>query len=81
MLKVAHAANHRQDVECQVEVLRFLASTPVADYVPALRSTRDGDPSAQVETTSDGPCFIRLVSYLEGTPMVEIGDPGPEQQD
>ncbi len=78
VLKVAHSTTRRSEVECQLEALRFLASTSVAGFVPAVCATHHGDLSTQVETASCGLCFIRLVSYLEGTPMVEFGDPGSD---
>ncbi len=73
VLKVTPPGDHRQMVECQVEALSHLAGTPVAEFVPHILPTRDGERVLQLDL--DGAtCWARLVTYFDGTPLVHRGE-------
>jgi len=73
VLKVTPPGDHRQMVECQVEALTHLASTPVAEFVPRILPTREGQSVLPLELDG-GTCWARLVTYCDGTPLVHRGD-------
>ena len=76
VLKVAPVGACRADVECQVEVLRFLASSDVARFLPSVRLSLGGNLLEDVEVEPGRRCFVRLVRYVEGRPVAAVGDPG-----
>jgi 4-aminobutyrate aminotransferase-like enzyme/Ser/Thr protein kinase RdoA (MazF antagonist) len=77
VLKVAPTDTPLEAVECQVSALEFLAETPVAGLVPRVIRARSGDTLVQLEN-GEGPCWARLVSYLDGTPLVNLNDRPPQ---
>jgi 4-aminobutyrate aminotransferase-like enzyme/Ser/Thr protein kinase RdoA (MazF antagonist) len=60
-------------MDCQVSALERLASTPVAGVVPRIVPTRTGE-ALLAWDEGEGPSWVRVVSYLEGTPLVDRGD-------
>ncbi len=73
VLKVTPPGDHREMVECQVEALTHLAATPVAEFVPQILATRAGERVLPLEIDG-GTCWVRLVTYFDGTPLVHRGE-------
>jgi len=73
VLKVTPPGDHQEMVECQVEALTHLADTPVAEFVPRVVMTREGQMVLPLETNG-ATCWARLVTYFDGTPLVHRGD-------
>jgi 4-aminobutyrate aminotransferase-like enzyme/Ser/Thr protein kinase RdoA (MazF antagonist) len=77
VLKVSPGGTDRAAVECQVGALGFLADTPVARLVPQVIRDREGLDLVPVDGP-DGPGWARLVTYLDGTPLVNVGERPPQ---
>jgi 4-aminobutyrate aminotransferase-like enzyme/Ser/Thr protein kinase RdoA (MazF antagonist) len=73
VLKVTPPGDHREMVECQVEALTHLAASPVAEFVPHILATREGERVLPMEIDG-GTCWARLVTYFDGTPLVHRGE-------
>jgi len=70
VLKVSPVNADRESLECQIAALRHLQASPVAPLVQRPVSTTDGlDLLAAVDDVGN-PRWVRLVSYLEGVPLV-----------
>ena len=69
VLKVAPASADRAELEAQVAVLRHLEGSPIAGLVPALCAAGDGRDLIEVEDDGGRELVLRVVSYLEGTPL------------
>jgi len=74
VLKVAPADTHREELDCQIAVLRHLASGPVAALVPRVVPTTAGLDLLSVEDPAGSKRRARMVSYLEGTPLALVED-------
>jgi 4-aminobutyrate aminotransferase-like enzyme len=70
VLKISRAGADEQALECQIQTLRFLDTSPVAHLVQRVLPTRDGRCLVPLELGTEGPCWVRVLSYLSGTPLV-----------
>ncbi|HSO24892.1 MAG TPA: aminotransferase class III-fold pyridoxal phosphate-dependent enzyme [Chondromyces sp.] len=77
VLKVSPVNGGAEAIECQVKALAFLADTPVAGLVPRVLCDRSGADLVSLEL-GGAPCRARLVSYLDGTPLVNLNDRPPQ---
>jgi 4-aminobutyrate aminotransferase-like enzyme/Ser/Thr protein kinase RdoA (MazF antagonist) len=73
VLKIAPPDTLRDTVDCQIQALTHLAEGPLAELVPEVRATLDGELLATVDA-GDGECWTRVVTYLDGSPLVNRGD-------
>jgi len=77
VLKVSPPGDSRDAVERQVKALQHLSTTPVSGLVPQVLPIFDGSELLSVEV--DGhQCWARMVSYLDGTPLVHRNDRPPQ---
>lgn len=72
VLKVAPISAVTLEIECQLAVLRFLASTDLGPMVPALVPDREGRGVGRVRTTSGENMLIRTITYLPGRPLATV---------
>ena len=77
VLKISPADTDRTTLECQVAVLGHLASSPLATLVPRVVPTAAGLDLLSIEDAAGAPRWARMLSYLEGTPLVHIEDRPP----
>jgi 4-aminobutyrate aminotransferase-like enzyme len=77
VLKVSPVDTAAEAVECQVRALEFLADTPVSGLVPRVLRDRSGNDLVCLEDLGVA-CRARLVSYLDGAPLVNLNDRPPQ---
>ena len=77
VLKVSPAGDSREAVDCQVKALQHLGNTPVAGLVPQVLPIFDGNELLSVEVDGQQ-CWARMVSYLDGTPLVHRNERPPQ---
>jgi 4-aminobutyrate aminotransferase-like enzyme/Ser/Thr protein kinase RdoA (MazF antagonist) len=77
VLKIAPPGTKCEWLQCQVSVLLHLAASPVADLVPRVIPTRDGQSLLLLDEGSTRPRWARLMSYLEGTPLAKVAERSP----
>ena len=70
VLKVSPLDADRVSLECQIAVLRHLQASEVAGFVQRPVPTTDGLDLLAAEDGDGNPRWVRLVSYLEGVPLV-----------
>jgi len=73
VLKISPEGTALEALECQVAVLRFLEATPLADLVPCVLLSRYGRSLTPLGEAGFG--WVRVVSFLEGTPLARHGAP------
>ena len=69
VLKISHEGVDEQALDCQIQALRFLETSPLAHLVPRVLPAADGRCLIPFEAGEGGPCWVRALSYLEGTPL------------
>ncbi len=69
VLKSAPPGARRESIECQVLALDHLAESALAEMIPRVVATADRDRLRPVDF-GDGPSWSRVVTYLDGTPLV-----------
>ena len=72
VLKVSPVDADRESLECQIAVLRHLRESPVASLVQRAVPTVTGSDLLEAKDDDGQPRWVRLVSYLEGIPLVEL---------
>lgn len=72
VLKVSPIDAERESLECQIAVMRHLQESPVAALVQRAVPTVTGSDLLVVEDNDGKPRWVRLVSYLEGVPLVGL---------
>lgn len=78
VLKVSPIGADRKSLECQIAVMRHLQGSPVATLVQRAVPTLTGSDLLTVEDHDGQPRFVRLVSYLDGIPLVEVNQRPPQ---
>jgi hydroxylysine kinase len=69
VLKIANPAEHALEIDFQIELLRHIAHVDPSLPVPRVVPDADGK-LRSLHMASDGTArFVRVVSYLEGTPL------------
>jgi 4-aminobutyrate aminotransferase-like enzyme/Ser/Thr protein kinase RdoA (MazF antagonist) len=76
VLKLSPPGASRVAMDCQVNALSTLAATPVAGVVPRVVPTRTGE-ALLAWDEGEGTSWVRVVTYLEGTPLVDHSDRPP----
>ncbi len=77
VLKISPAAADETSIRCQVEVLRYLATTSLADLFQEVEPSVDGSILVDVEARDGGRHLVRLLSYLPGHKLAHL----PEHPD
>ncbi len=72
VLKVSPIDTARESLECQIAVLRHLQASPVAPLFQRPIPTTDGLDLLATEDNDGNHRWVRLVSYLEGVPLVAL---------
>ena len=72
VLKVSPVGADRRSLECQIAVLRHLRDSSVAGLVQKAVPTESGLDLLPVEDGDGQIRWVRLVSYLDGIPLVEL---------
>jgi 4-aminobutyrate aminotransferase-like enzyme/Ser/Thr protein kinase RdoA (MazF antagonist) len=70
VLKIANGIEERAMLEAQNQVMNHLAKS--VSFCPRVLPTRDGEEIATVRSTDGEEHFIRLVTYLPGTPLGKV---------
>jgi 4-aminobutyrate aminotransferase-like enzyme/Ser/Thr protein kinase RdoA (MazF antagonist) len=78
VLKVSPIDTDRVSLECQIAVLRHLQGSPVAGLVQRAVPTLTAGDLWRTKNDDEQPRWVRLVSYLEGTPLVELDQRPPQ---
>ncbi len=76
VLKLSRPGMRREAIECQVAALNHLAEGSLAEMIPRVINTTTGDALFEADL-GDGPSWIRLVTYLDGSPLVNRSDRPP----
>jgi Ser/Thr protein kinase RdoA (MazF antagonist) len=77
VLKISPPGTPREVLENQASVLLHLASGELAELIPRIVPTTRGAVVGRVESGDEGPRWARLLTYLEGRPLVELDDRPP----
>jgi Ser/Thr protein kinase RdoA (MazF antagonist) len=77
VLKVAPPNTPRDALEVEASALSHLASSSVAALVPRVVPGSDGQVIHEVDTLEGLPYRVRLLTFLEGRPLVELGTRSP----
>jgi len=70
VLKISREGVDEQVLDCQLQALRFLETSPVTHLVQRVLPATDGRSLIPFESGEGGPRWVRVLSYLEGTPLV-----------
>src|SRR5882724_9081319 len=76
VLKIANALEDRALLEAQNEAMRYLAGR--VSFCPRILPTISENDIPLVEATTGSAHFVRLVTYLPGTPLAKISEQSPE---
>jgi len=74
VLKISREGVDEQVLDCQLQALRFLETSPVAHLVQRVLTATDGRCLIPFETGGGEPRWVRVISYLEGTPLANLSD-------
>jgi len=74
VLKISREGADEQALDCQVQALRFLEPSPVAHLVQKALPAADGRHLVPYEPSGGGPCWVRVLSFLDGSPLVNHQD-------
>jgi 4-aminobutyrate aminotransferase-like enzyme/Ser/Thr protein kinase RdoA (MazF antagonist) len=72
VLKISRPGADEQILECQIQELRFLESSPVAHLVQRVLPATDGRRLFPIACEGGGRCLVRILSYLDGAPLVNF---------
>lgn len=78
VLKISPSGIKREALTTQLSALLHLTTGELAPLVPGVVPTLGGRVVAKIEEIVDGPRWARLLTYLEGTPLVRIQARPPE---
>ena len=71
VLKISREGVDERALDCQIQVLKFLEESAVALLVQRVRPAADGRCLIPIETGDGGLRWVRVFSYLEGTPLAK----------
>jgi 4-aminobutyrate aminotransferase-like enzyme/Ser/Thr protein kinase RdoA (MazF antagonist) len=72
VLKISPEGTEEPVLRCQVETLRFLATTGLAPLIQQVVPDRDRRDLLQVSFGDGPPHWVRVYSWLEGFPLVQL---------
>jgi 4-aminobutyrate aminotransferase-like enzyme/Ser/Thr protein kinase RdoA (MazF antagonist) len=78
VLKIAAAAERRETLEFQNEVMDHLGEQVRSAFIPRLRKTDHGDDIATVDDDNKFPHFVRLLTYHPSALLAEVYPHTPE---
>ena len=70
VLKISRENADRVELDYQIEALRFLERSPVAHFVQRVMPTADGHLLVPYDRGESGRCWVRVLSFLDGSPLV-----------
>jgi 4-aminobutyrate aminotransferase-like enzyme len=70
VLKISREEADEQALDCQVQALKFLEESPVAHLVQRVLPTADGRLMVPHDPGTGRPCWVRVLSFLDGSPLV-----------
>jgi len=74
VLKISREGMDVQALECQLQALRHLETSPVAHLVQRVLAASDGRRLVPIASGDGRPCLVRILSYLDGTPLVNCSE-------
>ena len=77
VLKVAHAAEQRNNLDLQNKVLEHLAAHDPSFLLPQVCTTSAGESTATVTTIDGKKHFVRLLTYVPGRILAEVKPHSP----
>jgi len=77
VLKISREGADEQALDCQIQALRFLEPSPVAHLAQKVLPAPDGRHLVPYQPTGGGPCWVRVLSFLDGSPLVNHQDRPP----
>ncbi|MCG6947487.1 MAG: aminotransferase class III-fold pyridoxal phosphate-dependent enzyme [Acidobacteria bacterium] len=77
VLKVSRENTDPTGLEYQIETMRFLENSPVAHLVQRPLPTADGRFLLPFGPGESGRCWVRALSFLGGSPLVDLRDRPP----
>jgi 4-aminobutyrate aminotransferase-like enzyme len=77
VLKISRENTGRVGLEYQIETLRFLETSPVAHLVQRPLPTADGHFLLPYDRNGGEGCWVRILSFLDGSPLVNIRERPP----
>jgi 4-aminobutyrate aminotransferase-like enzyme/aminoglycoside phosphotransferase (APT) family kinase protein len=77
VLKISRENTDRVGLDYQIEALRFLETSPVANFVQRALPTADGHFLLPYDRGEGGRCWVRILSFLDGSPLVNIRERPP----
>jgi 4-aminobutyrate aminotransferase-like enzyme/Ser/Thr protein kinase RdoA (MazF antagonist) len=78
VLKISRENTDRIALEYQIEALRFLENSPVAHFVQRALPTAGGHFLLPYDPPGSGRCWVRILSFLNGSPLVNIRERPPQ---
>jgi len=72
VLKISRPGADEQVLECQIQALKFLEASPVAHLMQRVLPARDGCGLIPVDAGGEGRCWVRVLSFLDGAPLVSF---------
>jgi 4-aminobutyrate aminotransferase-like enzyme len=78
VMKIAPGATDSGSISCQLAALQHLQKTDLRDLLPGIVADRDGEPVSRLQGQGDEPLFVRVLTYLEGTPLDELDETTPD---
>ena len=77
VLKISRENTDRVDLDYQIEALRFLEASAVSHFVQRVLPTADGRFLLPYDRGGGGRCWVRILSFLNGSPLVNIRERPP----
>ena len=78
VLKISRQNTDRIGLDYQIETLRYLENSPVAHLVQRPLPTIDGQYLVPYERKGCEDCWVRVLSFLDGSPLVNTRERPPE---
>jgi 4-aminobutyrate aminotransferase-like enzyme/Ser/Thr protein kinase RdoA (MazF antagonist) len=78
VLKISRENTDRVALDYQIQTLRFLENSPVAHFVQRALPTADGEFLLPYDPPRTGRCWVRMLSFLNGSPLVNIRERPPQ---
>jgi len=77
VLKISRENPDPVELDYQIEALRFLEASAVAQFVQRVLPTADGQFLLPYDRGGSGRCWVRILSFLNGAPLVNIHERPP----
>ena len=77
VLKISPPGKPRETLENQASMMHHLAASALEVPVPRVLPTRDGDLLHQAEDDTGATRWVRVLTYIEGTPLTGVADRPP----